>query len=60
VLIFLILIYGFLLVDQKIKPAFIAIAEVNPSVSFLQPITLLYVGSKIHDWGIEPMMINLD
>ncbi|MCT4604580.1 MAG: hypothetical protein N4A64_00530 [Marinisporobacter sp.] len=32
-LIFLLLIYGFLLVDQKIKPAFIAIAEVNPSVS---------------------------
>ncbi|MCT4604582.1 MAG: hypothetical protein N4A64_00540 [Marinisporobacter sp.] len=31
--IFLVLIYGFLLVDQKIKPAFIAIAEVNPSVS---------------------------
>ncbi|QZY56472.1 hypothetical protein [Crassaminicella profunda] len=32
-LIFLILIHGFLLVDQKIKPAFIVIAEVNPSVS---------------------------
>ncbi|MCT4604578.1 MAG: hypothetical protein N4A64_00520 [Marinisporobacter sp.] len=32
-LIFLILIYEFLLVDQKIKPAFIAIEEMNPSVS---------------------------
>ncbi|MCT4621112.1 MAG: hypothetical protein N4A62_17210 [Marinisporobacter sp.] len=32
-LIFLILIYTFLLVDQKIKPAFIAITEVKPSVS---------------------------
>ncbi|MCT4621119.1 MAG: hypothetical protein N4A62_17245 [Marinisporobacter sp.] len=32
-LIFLVLIYGFMLVDQKIKPAFIAIAEVNLFVS---------------------------
>ncbi|MCT4621117.1 MAG: hypothetical protein N4A62_17235 [Marinisporobacter sp.] len=32
-LIFLVLIYGFLLVDQKIKLAFIVIAEVNRSVS---------------------------
>lgn len=29
IIIFLVLIYGFLLVDQKIKPAFIAIAEVK-------------------------------
>ncbi|QZY56459.1 hypothetical protein [Crassaminicella profunda] len=32
-LIFLILIYGFLLVDQKIKPAFKWVAEVNLCVS---------------------------
>lgn len=29
IIIFLVLIYGFMLVDQKIKPAFIAIAEVK-------------------------------
>ncbi|QZY56482.1 hypothetical protein [Crassaminicella profunda] len=33
IIIFLVLIYGFMLVDQKIKPAFIAITEVNLSVS---------------------------
>ncbi|MCT4621114.1 MAG: hypothetical protein N4A62_17220 [Marinisporobacter sp.] len=32
-LMFLALIYRFLLIDQKIKSGFIAIAEVNPSVS---------------------------
>ncbi len=33
ILIFLVLIYGSLVIDKKIKPAFLAIAEVNPSVS---------------------------
>ena len=33
VFVFLVLIYGFLMIDKKVKPAVIAIAEVNPSVS---------------------------